>query len=64
MKMLLGGKRADAVSGREFEVLNPATGEVIDRVPQAGPEDVRLALGFARAGRRVMGALPAHQVPR
>ena len=61
MKMLLGGKRADAVSGREFEVLNPATGEVIDRVPQAGPEDVRLALGFARAGRRVMGALPAHQ---
>src|SRR4029077_2727288 len=61
MKMLLGGKRADAVSGREFEVLNPATGEVIDTVPQAGPEDVRLALGFARAGRRVMSALPAHQ---
>ena len=41
MKMLLGGKRADAVSGREFEIRNPATGEVVDTVPQAGPDDVR-----------------------
>ena len=61
MKMLLGGKRAAAVSGREFEIRNPATGEVVDTVPQAGPDDVRIALGFARAGRRIMTALPAHQ---
>src|SRR3954451_7742463 len=61
MKMLLGGKRTDAVSGREFEDVNPATGDVVDTVPQAGPADVRLALGFARTGRRVMSALPAHQ---
>jgi acyl-CoA reductase-like NAD-dependent aldehyde dehydrogenase len=60
MKMLLGGRPVDAASGRVFDVRNPATGEVVDTVPQAGPEDVRTALAFAREGRRVMRALPAH----
>lgn len=58
--MLLGGKPVAAASGRTFEVRNPATGKVLAHVPQAGPEDVRIALDFARAGRRIMGTLPAH----
>jgi acyl-CoA reductase-like NAD-dependent aldehyde dehydrogenase len=61
MKMLLAGRRADAVSGRTFEIRNPATGAVIDTVPQAGPEDVRIAIESAGRGRAVMAALPAHR---
>ena len=61
MKMLLRGQPADALSGRTFPVHNPATGEIIDTVPQAGPEDVHRAIEIARCGRRVMAALPAHR---
>jgi len=61
MKMLLGGERVDAASGRVIEIRNPATGELIDVVPQAGPDDVRRALAFARRGRAIMAALPAHR---
>jgi acyl-CoA reductase-like NAD-dependent aldehyde dehydrogenase len=61
MKMLLRGRPADAISGRTFQVLNPATGEVIDTVPQADPEDVREAIEIARTGRPLMARLPAHR---
>ena len=61
MKMLLWGRWADAVSGRSIEVRNPATGAVIDTVPQAGPEDVRVAIESAERGRAIMAALPAHR---
>jgi acyl-CoA reductase-like NAD-dependent aldehyde dehydrogenase len=61
MQMLLGGKRVDAASGDRYTVSNPATGEAIDTVPRGGPEDVRRALEFARAGRAIMAALPAHR---
>ena len=61
MKMLLGGRPTDAESGRHFPVRNPATGEVIDTVPQAGPEDVREAIRIARIGRPLMAGLPAHR---
>ena len=61
MKMLLGGRSKDAESGRHFPVRNPATGEVIDTVPQAGPEDIREAIRIARAGRPIMAGLPAHR---
>jgi acyl-CoA reductase-like NAD-dependent aldehyde dehydrogenase len=61
MKMLLGGERVDAVSGRVIPITNPATGQVIDNVPQAGPEDVSKALTIARRGRDIMAGLPAHR---
>ena len=61
MKMLLGGQRVDSTTGRTYEIRNPATGEVIDTVPQAGPEDVARALAFARKGKVTMAALPAHR---
>jgi acyl-CoA reductase-like NAD-dependent aldehyde dehydrogenase len=61
MKMLLRGCPVDAISGRTFPVRNPATGEIIDTVPLAGPDDVRQAIAFARCGRPVMAALPAHR---
>ncbi|HEX5472489.1 MAG TPA: aldehyde dehydrogenase family protein [Lacipirellulaceae bacterium] len=61
MKMLIAGQSVESVLGRSFPVHNPATGEVIECVPQAGPEDVRLALASARKGRDIMASLPAHE---
>lgn len=61
MKMLIGGERVDAVSGQTYVVRNPATGEEIDTVPRAGRDDVSKALEWARKGRQVMAALPAHR---
>lgn len=61
MKMLIAGKFVDSVLGHSFPVHNPATGEVIDSVPQAGPEDVSRAIASARKGREVMAALPAYE---
>jgi acyl-CoA reductase-like NAD-dependent aldehyde dehydrogenase len=61
MRMLLRGCQVDAAEGSTIPVLNPATGETIDTVPQAGPEDIREAIEIAKRGRRVMSALPAHR---
>lgn len=61
MRMLIAGQSVDAALGHSFPVHNPATGEVIDRVPQAGPEDVKRALASARKGRDIMASLPAHE---
>lgn len=61
MKMLIDGQRVDAASGSTFAVKNPATGEVIDTVPQAGPEDVHAAIEVAIRGKVAMSALAAHQ---
>jgi acyl-CoA reductase-like NAD-dependent aldehyde dehydrogenase len=47
-RMYLDGKWVDAVDGGRFEVLNPATGEVIATVPDAQPADVELAVDAAR----------------
>jgi glyceraldehyde-3-phosphate dehydrogenase (NADP+) len=61
MKMLIGGERVDAATGASYVVRNPATGEAIDTVPRGGAADVRRALDWARRGRGVMAALPAHR---
>ena len=47
-KMLIDGAWVDAVSGRTFETINPATGEVITRVAEGGKDDVERAVGAAR----------------
>jgi len=36
-KMLIGGELVDSVSGQTYEVRNPATGEVVDKVPKGPP---------------------------
>lgn len=61
MKMFIGGQAVDSVLGKSFSVHNPATGEIIDSVPQAGPEDVKQAIASARKGRIIMASLPAHE---
>ena len=47
-RMLIDGAWVDAVSAKYFDVFDPATGEVLARVPDGGPEDVDHAVAAAR----------------
>ncbi|MFD2370667.1 betaine-aldehyde dehydrogenase [Brevibacillus sp. GCM10020057] len=47
-QLFIGGKWVNALSGKTFESLNPATGEVNGIVAEAGEEDVDLAVKAAR----------------
>jgi aldehyde dehydrogenase (NAD+) len=47
-KMLIGAKWVDSCSGKTFETINPATGEVITRIAEGDKEDVDLAVKAAR----------------
>jgi aldehyde dehydrogenase (NAD+) len=48
-KLLIGGTRVPALSGRVFETLNPATGRVLARVAEADAADVDAAVRSSRA---------------
>jgi aldehyde dehydrogenase (NAD+) len=47
-KMLIDGRWVDSASGKTFETLNPATGEVIAQVAEGDREDVDRAVKAAR----------------
>jgi acyl-CoA reductase-like NAD-dependent aldehyde dehydrogenase len=47
--MLIGGKPADALSGKTFDSLNPYTGQPWAVIPDAGPADVDAAIAAARS---------------
>jgi betaine-aldehyde dehydrogenase len=49
-KLYIHGRYQDALSGRAFETVNPATGEVICAVQQASAEDVDAAVESAEEG--------------
>lgn len=61
MQMILEGNWVPALSGRTMEIRNPATGALVDTVPQASAEDVERAIEVAIRGRSVMEDLPAHR---
>ncbi|HWC64624.1 MAG TPA: aldehyde dehydrogenase family protein, partial [Thermoanaerobaculia bacterium] len=44
----IDGRFVPALSGKRFATTNPATGEVLAEVAQAGPEDLDLAVAAAR----------------
>lgn len=44
-----------------LEVRNPGTGELLGTVPEAGVEDVAVAVANARQGQAAMAAMPAHR---
>jgi acyl-CoA reductase-like NAD-dependent aldehyde dehydrogenase len=54
-RMLIDGKWVEAVSGKTFETVDPATGRVLARVAEGDTEDVDRA---ARAARRAFDAGP------
>lgn len=45
--MFINGESADAISGRTFSVINPATGEHLGEVPDGGAEDAERAIEAA-----------------
>ena len=47
-KNYIGGEWTDAASGETFEIVNPATEEVVATVPRAGREDAQRAIAAAR----------------
>ena len=48
-QLLVGGRWVDAAEGGRFEVTDPATGEIVGSVPDAGEADVRAAIDAASA---------------
>ncbi|MGX6448273.1 aminobutyraldehyde dehydrogenase [Patulibacter sp. S7RM1-6] len=55
LQNLVDGALVDATTGRYDDVLDPATEEVIARVPLGGPEDVERAVDAAAAAARDWG---------
>ncbi len=53
-----------ATSGRTFETINPATGEVLATVQAAGREDVDRAVESAQRGQKIWAAMTAMERSR
>jgi acyl-CoA reductase-like NAD-dependent aldehyde dehydrogenase len=49
---LIAGERRPAASGETIDTFNPATGELIARIPRCGAEDVRVAVEAATEAQR------------
>ena len=47
-KLFIGGRWVDSAGGKTFDSIDPATGEVVARVAEAGAEDVDRAVAAAR----------------
>ena len=47
-RMLIGGQWVEALSGRTFDSVNPATGKVIAQLAEGGAEDIDRAVAAAR----------------
>jgi acyl-CoA reductase-like NAD-dependent aldehyde dehydrogenase len=58
-RLLVGGELVPAVDGGTFAVVDPFTQATIAAVPDAGPEDVDVAVAAADAARRAWRAVPA-----
>jgi len=61
MKMIIGGKPADASDLQTINVTNPATGAVIDTIPAATKEDIDLAVAKALEAQSIWAKVPVHQ---
>src|ERR1700712_3791225 len=61
VKLLIGGRWADSLAGREEDVTSPFDGSVVGAVSRAAVEDVDAALAAATEGAKVWRRTPAHQ---
>lgn len=59
--MIIGGERCSSASGDVLEVVNPATSEVFDAVPNASPDDALRALYIASVNRVSWARTPLHE---
>ena len=63
-RLLIGGEWVEAAEGGRFDVTDPATGELVGSVPNAGEEDVQAAIDAAAGALEGWKALPAIQRAR
>ncbi|GAB3048978.1 betaine-aldehyde dehydrogenase [Stenotrophomonas tumulicola] len=63
-QLYIHGKLVDATSGKTFQSINPATGEVIAEVQVANREDVERAVASAAEGQKVWAAMTAMERSR
>ncbi len=59
-RLFIGNQWVEPSSGQWLETRNPATGELLARVPQAGPEDVEQAVRAAREALPGWSRTPGH----
>src|SRR3954453_23866067 len=64
MDMFIDGRSVAAPSGATFDVRDPATGEKIDSVPDAGREDVDAAIRSAETAFQAWKATPVGERAR
>lgn len=64
MQMIIGGEKVDASNGKTLEIHDPATGELIDTVPDASMEDVKRTLDYAREGAKIWSETHLHERAR
>ena len=63
-QLYIGGRLQDATSGKTFQTLNPANGEVLADVQAASRADVDAAVKSAHTGQQVWAAMTAMQRSR
>lgn len=63
-KLFIGGAFVDAHGSGDFESINPANGEVLAHIQQAGRADLDLAVDAATRGQTVWGAMTAMERSR
>ncbi len=63
-QLYIGGRLVDASSGKTFQTINPANGEVLAEVQVASKNDVDLAVTSAHKGQQVWAAMTAMQRSR
>ncbi|MDD3141795.1 MAG: aldehyde dehydrogenase family protein [Lachnospiraceae bacterium] len=61
MQMIINGKSVDASDHATLEVLNPATGKLVDTVPSATPEDINFAVQKAKEGQKIWAKVPVSE---
>ena len=61
MKSLIGKEWRDAKDGKVIEVMNPATGELVDTVPSLSAEEVNEAVDYAEMAQKEWADVPVYQ---
>lgn len=61
MKMIINGQLKDSSDKKTIDVINPATGEVVDTVPSATKEDIDSAVQFAKKAQKIWAKVPVYE---
>ncbi len=61
MKMLINGQLSDAKDGKVINVINPATGEILETVPMATKEDIDFAVSAAVSAQKIWAKVPVFE---